>query len=324
MNPFSLRSLAVAAALAAAAHLTPAMAQEMRIITDDTGTEVSVPVRPQRIVSLHDSKLTIPLIELGIIPVGSHGRGDSEATAFIRSSAAVTGVDFDNSDITWVGGKPADIEKIASLNPDLILTTTWQSADLDQLRALAPTVVFDYTKQTEWEIYAMIADIVGANDKLAVMERRYQSQIALIREVIDTETIMVSTLHAQSKSFFAFNPYFNIGKVLLDAGFQRPAAIEAIPEGDRIDVSAEALQEFDGDFIMTTYRSSRQQYPDAVTGYMESLFPGFCVQLHACREGQMIYLSRAEAAATSYYALGAVASSILTSLGGRDFTAMPR
>ncbi len=163
----------------------------------------------------------------------------------------------------------------------------------------------------------MIADIAGANDKLAVMERRYQSQIALIREVIDTKTIMVSTLHAQSKSFFAFNPYFNIGKVLLDAGFQRPAAIEAIPDGDRIDVSAEALQEFDGDFIKTTYRSSRQQYPDAVTGYMESLFPGFCVQLHACREGQMIYLSRAEAAATSYYALGAVASAILTSLGGR-------
>ncbi|WIY23627.1 TroA family protein [Parasedimentitalea psychrophila] len=115
----------------------------MRNLTDEKGTEVSVPVCPQRIVSLHDLKLTIPLIELGIIPVGSHGRSDSETTAFFRSSAAVTGVDFGTSDNTWVGGKPADIEKIASLNPDLILTTTWQSADLDQLRALAPTVVFD-------------------------------------------------------------------------------------------------------------------------------------------------------------------------------------
>lgn len=310
--------------LALTTTFTPAIAQEMRTVTDDTGTEVSIPVKPLRIVSLHDTQLTIPLIKLGIMPVGSHGRGDTVENAFIRASAAITGVDFGNSDIEWVGNYPADIEMIAAMNPDLILTTAWQPADLDQLRVIAPTVQLNGSIHSEWEIYAMLADLTGTTDKLAVMIKRYQAQIEMIRNVIDTESIMISTIHANENSFFAYNPYGNIGKVLVDAGFQRPAATDMIPINDSIDVSAEALVDFDADFIMTSYRSSAQQYPDDVRAFFEGHFPGYCDILHACREDQMIFLSRAEASSTSYYALGAVAYAILTAIGGREFTPMPR
>jgi iron complex transport system substrate-binding protein len=34
---------------------------------------VTVPLHPQRIVSMHDLDITIPLIELGVPPVASHG-----------------------------------------------------------------------------------------------------------------------------------------------------------------------------------------------------------------------------------------------------------
>ncbi len=319
-------NLSQLAALPLAAILTfgPVMAQEMRSVTDDTGTEVSIPVQPLRIVSLHDTQLTIPLIELGIMPVGSHGRGDTVETAFIRASAAITGVDFDNSDIEWVGNYPADIEKVAAMNPDLIVTTAWQPADLEQLRAIAPTVQLNSDMHSDWEIYATLAEITGTTDRLQIMEQRYQAQIDLIREAIDTQSIMVSTIHASDGRFFAYNPYGNIGKVLVDAGFQRPAAIEAIPLNDSIDVGAESLLDFDADFIMTTYRSSANQFPSDVKAFFEGNVPGYCQLLHACREDQMIFLSRAEASATSYYALGAVAYAILTSIAGQDYAPMPR
>ncbi|RYH01682.1 ABC transporter substrate-binding protein [Salipiger sp. IMCC34102] len=302
----------------------PAAAQDTRTVTDDTGTQVDIPTEPQRIVALHDSVLTVPLLELGAKVAGSHGRGETEDEAFIRSSLSITGMDFDTTDITWVGNNPADIERIAAVAPDLILTTQWQPTDVDQLRAIAPTVVLDYTQRDSWEIYDWLAELTGTTDRLDLMKRRYEEQIALIREVIDTESITVSTIHAMPGELFALNPYGNIGKVLIDAGFQRPALIEAIPEGGRESFTAEVLPEFDGDFIFTTYRSTAGDGPDEVRAHFDSILPGWCEQLHACREDQMYFVSRSLGATRSYYALGAVSYMLLSVIGGQDFTPIAR
>lgn len=310
--------------LAFATTFTPAIAQEMRAITDDTGTEVSIPVKPLRIVSLHDSVLTVPLLELGATLVGSHGRGDTEEAAFIRSSAAITGIDFDNSDIVWVGNYPADVERVAALSPDLILTTGWQPTDVDQLRAIAPTVVLESTKRNDAELYQWLADLTGTTKRLELMELRYANQIAAIKRLIDTENIMVSTIHANDGQLFAYNPYGNIGRVLIDAGFRRPALIEDIPVGDNRDFTAEFLPEFDADFIITTFRETGGDTPDDIRANFDSILPGWCDLMHACREDQMLIVSRSLGATTSYYALGAVTYMIMSEIGGREFTPMPR
>lgn len=70
-----------------------------RPFTDDLGRVVNVPLHPQRIVSLHDLDITIPLIELGVPPVASHGRTRPDGSHFLRSGALLTGVDFDHSTI---------------------------------------------------------------------------------------------------------------------------------------------------------------------------------------------------------------------------------
>ncbi len=71
-------------------------------LIDDLGRQVTIPNHPQRIVSVYDIDITIPLIELGVMPVGSHGRLSKKGTPYIRSSALLTGVDFDNSQITFI------------------------------------------------------------------------------------------------------------------------------------------------------------------------------------------------------------------------------
>ena len=70
----------------------PAIAQETRSFTDDTGRVVDIPVEPLRIVSLQDLAITVPLLELGVTPVGSHGRTTAEGAPFIRSSDVLTGI----------------------------------------------------------------------------------------------------------------------------------------------------------------------------------------------------------------------------------------
>ncbi|MCS5946829.1 hypothetical protein LNP25_26765 [Klebsiella variicola subsp. variicola] len=47
---------------------------------------------------MHDLDITIPLIELGVPPIASHGRTHPDGSHYLRASAQLTGVDFDNSD----------------------------------------------------------------------------------------------------------------------------------------------------------------------------------------------------------------------------------
>ena len=308
--------------LCAVLHALPATAQEMRTITDDTGLEVTLPANPQRIISGHDLPITLPLIELGIFPVGSHGRGETLEEAFIRGSASLTGVDFDNSDIAWVGNRPIDVELVAALNPDLIITTTWQPADVNQLRAIAPTFVVDFSTRDEWTIYDLLAELTGQTGALDLLQRRYQVQLDAIMAEIDTANITVSTVHAYEGQLFAYNPYGTIGKVLVDAGFDRPDLIEGVALNESEEFTPEVLPELDGDFIITTYRSSAGDTPDTVRGFFEDVIPGYCDLLHACREGQMYFLSRAETAATSYTALIQTAYTLRSIIGGSDFKPM--
>ena len=93
-------------------------AEPTQTFTDDLNRKVVVPVHPKRIVSLHDLDITIPLIELGVPPVASHGRTRPDGSHFLRSSGMLTGVDFDNSDIKFIGTADIDIEAIAAAKPD--------------------------------------------------------------------------------------------------------------------------------------------------------------------------------------------------------------
>ncbi|STR47466.1 iron compound-binding protein of ABC transporter family [Klebsiella oxytoca] len=91
-----------------------ASAADTQTFTDDLGRTVTVPRHPQRIVSMHDLDITIPLIELGVPPVASHGRTRPDGSHFLRASAQLTGVDFDNSAIRFIGTADIDLEAVAA------------------------------------------------------------------------------------------------------------------------------------------------------------------------------------------------------------------
>lgn len=312
------------AVLAVALLAMPAFAQGTTSFTDDTGRVVEVPVAPKRIVSLHDVSLTLPLLELGVIPVGSHGRTTAEGEPFIRSSAVLTGVDFDNSTIQFVGNLPADVEAVAALEPDLILTTPWQTAPVDQLATIAPTIVLDSGLRRGFAMHEVLAELTGTQDTLAILDARYQEQVAQIRRLIDTGSVSVNIIQGVNGQLAVWHTYGALGKLLRDAGFVFPERVDAIPEGDFENFSAETLPEMDADFVFVTYRTDALETPADAEKYLEEVMPGFCDFLHACRENQMIVIPREEASAASYYGLGVLAYTVLSHISGRDFVPMPR
>ena len=227
-------------------------AEPTQTFTDDLNRKVVVPVHPKRIVSLHDLDITIPLIELGVPPVASHGRTRPDGSHFLRSSGMLTGVDFDNSDIKFIGTADIDMEAIAAAKPDLIITEPTRNTPVEQLEKIAPTVSIDHLDGGAPEIYRKLAQLTGTQARLKVLERRYQEQIKALKATIDTRKITVSVIQANQGKINAMHSYHSLGRVLRDAGFTFPPLIESIPEGGRIDVSAERLPELDADFVFAT------------------------------------------------------------------------
>lgn len=288
-----------------------------QLFTDDLGRQITVPLYPKRIVSLHDLDITIPLIELGVPPVASHGRTRPDGSHFIRSSALLTGVDFDNSAIRFIGTADIDIEAIAAVKPDLIITEPTRNTPVDQLERIAPTVSIDHLKGGAPAIYQKLATLTGTQARLQQLERRYQEQIRSLKATLDTHAISVSVIQANQGKIMVMHSYQSLGKVLRDAGFTFPPLVNQIPDGQRVNISAEQLPEVDADYVFATWRGDTGGKPRDEIAAMEAVMPGWCQFLKACRAGHYILISREEAIANTYASLGLMAAQIQSQIAGR-------
>ncbi len=316
---FFAKAILTTTASLALAH--PALAQDTVSYTDDAGRTVDVPATPQRIVTLHDISLTTPLVELGITPVGAFSRQGDDG-AYMRGAATLTGVTFDNSSIADVGGSPADIEAIAALEPDLIITATFQQTPIDQLEAIAPTVVVEDDMRGELATFADIAELTGTTERLAILEARYDNQIAQIRDVLDGRDISASIILTHDGQIQAWHTYGVLGKVLRDAGFTFPDVLNTIEGSERVLFSGEELQAFDADFMFLTYDAPRGQTPSDAIADIGTVTPDFCQFLTACQGERFVLLPREDAVARSYTAAGMMASAVLAAISGRDLDAL--
>lgn len=294
---------------------------QTQIFTDDLGRAVTVPLHPQRIVSMHDLDITIPLIELGVPPVASHGRTRPDGSHFLRSSAQLTGIDFDNSAIQFIGTADIDLEAVAAAKPDLIITEPSRHVSVEQLQKIAPTVSIDHLQGSAPRIYSKLAQLTGSEARLAILERRYQAQIAQLKAMVDTQHISVSVIQANNGKVTVHHSYHALGRVLRDAGFRFPPLIDKIPDGQRIDVSAEQLPELDADLVFATWRSDTGGKPQDELQAMEAVMPGWCDFMRACRTGRYILLPREEVISNSFAALSLMVAQVQSHIAGRPLPA---
>lgn len=290
---------------------------QTQAFTDDLGRVVQVPLHPQRIVSMHDLDITIPLIELGVPPVASHGRTRPDGSHYLRSSAELTGVDFDNSDIQFIGTADIDLEAVAAAKPDLIITEPNRNVPIEQLAKIAPTVSIDHLLGSAPRIYGKLAQLTGTQTRLAVLDHRYQAQIQQLKRTIQTNNISVSVIQANNGKVTVHHSYHALGRVLRDVGFRFPPLIERIPDGERIDVSAEQLPDLDADFLFATWRSDTGGKPQDELNDMEKVMPGWCDFMRACRTGHYILLPREEVISNSYAALSLLVAQVQSHIAGR-------
>lgn len=232
---------------AATPETTPevtAAAQGERVVKHAMG-ETTVAANVQRVVVLDTGELDSALT-LGVKPVGA--------------VEAIAGQGFpsylkDVAGIETVGTiSEPNLEKIAALNPDLILSSKLRHEEIyDELSAIAPTVFAETTGVTWKENFDLYAEALGRTEAAEAVKRAYQERLAEFRAVmgdrLEEEEVSIVRFLAGDTRIYQKASFS--GTVIEDAGLRRPPS-QDVDAFAITGASAELIPQFGGSVIFVT------------------------------------------------------------------------
>jgi iron complex transport system substrate-binding protein len=216
-----------------------------------------VPTRPQRVVVLDTGELDDTLA-LGIKPVG--------AVKIDVATDFLSYLDDQTGGIEPVGTiSEPNLEKIAALDPDLILSSTVRHEEIfDQLNAIAPTVLAPDLGDTWKDNFRLYADALNRRDAAEQMLKDFEAKAAELGDTIGQGKTLsiVRFLPAQTR---LYSDRSFTGVILSDMGLEVPPA--AAGAETFLELSAEQLTQADADYLyVSTYGPQEDTTRQAVTG----------------------------------------------------------
>ncbi|HET7327060.1 MAG TPA: iron-siderophore ABC transporter substrate-binding protein [Nocardioidaceae bacterium] len=235
--------LLAACSSSAADDSSDASNTETRTVQHAMGT-AEVPVHPERVVVLDTGELDDTLA-LGVKPVGAV-RVDA-STDFLSYLGDQT------AGIEMVGTiSEPNLEAIAALDPDLILSSTVRhEAIYDQLKAIAPTVLAPDLGDTWKDNFRLYAEALNKKQQAERMITDFEERAAELGKTLpeDMTLGLVRFLPGQIRLYS--DQSFH-GTILSDMGVQVPAAARG--EDTFLELSPEQVTKADADVIyVSTY-----------------------------------------------------------------------
>jgi iron complex transport system substrate-binding protein len=215
---------------------------EARVIEHAMG-ETEVSGTPKRVVVLDTGELDSAMT-LGVTPVGS-----VEAVEGLGYPSYLEGTE----EIENVGTiEQPNLEKIASLEPDLILSSNLRHEKIyDQLSQIAPTVFTETTGVTWKENFDVHAKALGKTEEAEQVEKDYQSRMEEFQKAMGENPPTVSVVRFLPGDTRIYQKESFIGTILEDAGLPRPKS-QDVEEFAILNASQELIPEMGGDVIFTT------------------------------------------------------------------------
>ena len=252
---------------------------------DSVHGSIAVPVEPKRIVTL-DGFSMAALFDLGLEPVGVYSAGEQyvepQFLSRWRGIAKISG--------GTVGGA-VDVERVAALQPDLVLGIDAQKPPYEQLRTIAPTVILPFSASgSPWrDMTQDVAAAVGRTAALDDLQRRYRTRAEQIRTryatALDRSRWDVLQGGFDQGQFWLYGPRSPIGAILADAGVRFATATAGVTNAQsQQSVSYEQigrLTDADAIFYYTTNDDQPANLGRALFG--EALWKG----LPAARAGHL-------------------------------------
>lgn len=174
-----------------------------------------IPERPERVVVLDTGELD-SVLSLGVTPVGA------VTTAVSEEFLSYLADDAEGVEVVGTISEP-NLEAIAGLEPDLILSSKMRHEDLyDQLAQIAPTVFAERVGVTWKENLRLDAEALGLEDEAeAALEQFEADAAALGTELGDAAGRTVSAVRFMQGAVRVYTAQSFIGTVLADIGLQQ-------------------------------------------------------------------------------------------------------
>ncbi|MFI5663793.1 ABC transporter substrate-binding protein [Streptomyces sp. NPDC051684] len=238
-------------------------ASKTRQLTDAQGRKVEVPGAPKKVVALSEPTLDAALA-LGVEPVGTTaGRGQKGVSAYLADKAASSQV------VATVA--EADMEKLAALQPDLILLdeTTGAKKTVDKLQEIAPTVVTAKLNEDWKTAFTDTADALNKKSDAEKWLADFDTQVADTKKKLgDNAGDSVSVVRWQDGAPSVVGKGAgHVGSTLKALGMDRPKDQQGASTGHSEPVSLEKLASIDGDWLflgaLGSKDDSRKAYAQA-------------------------------------------------------------
>ncbi|MCY9657909.1 ABC transporter substrate-binding protein [Paenibacillus chondroitinus] len=231
-----------AAASASPAAVTPASAAPAAaktLVAKTTKGDVTIPAEPKRVVAAYYHGT---LAALGMNPIGA-SKEWWMGSPFLKEQEAKM------EDI----GSPASVEKVASMNPDLIVINGFAEENYDKLSKIAPTVFIPYNayKNVREEV-KLLGDTFGRQKEAEQWLAKYEQKAKESREKIkgavkEGETAVIINVREKKISFLGDN-YGRGGEVIYNMlKLKAPDFVqkEAIDSGKQlVEFSMEMLSQY--------------------------------------------------------------------------------
>ena len=249
---------------------------ESRTIEHAVG-ETEISGTPERVVVLDTGELDSAMT-LGVKPVGA-----VEAVEGMGYPSYLEGTE----EIENVGTiQEPNLEKIASLEPDLILSSKLRHEQIyDQLSQIALTVFTETTGVTWKENFDLHAEALNKVKEGTTVEKEYQARIDEFQQATGEDAPTVSVVRFLPGDTRIYQKESFIGTVLEDVGLPRPES-QDVDEFAIMNTSKEAIPEMGGDRVfVTTYGSEDESTKQEITS--DPLWQ----QLEAVQEGRVYEVS---------------------------------
>ncbi|MFI5611008.1 ABC transporter substrate-binding protein [Amycolatopsis sp. NPDC051903] len=226
-----------------------------RTVTHALG-QTKIEKAPTRVVVLDSGELD-DVLALGVTPVGmATTAGQTGVPSYLADKAKGIPTIGDTNNL--------NLEKIASLQPDLILGSKLRANDLyQQLSKIGPTV-FSIRPGFPWkENFLLVAAALGKENAAVAALNAYQKKADEVKAEVKGDP-KISLLRFHSTGIRIYGDLSFIGVIFSDVGLQRPAN-QHINELAK-QISRERIDEADGDWIFySSYGAGPNADEKAVT-----------------------------------------------------------
>lgn len=221
-----------------------------RTVEHAAGT-TEVPVRPERVATTSEA-LAGHLASAGVLPVA----GPEDVTEWLEpyAEAGLLG-DLEPGDVEEIGtSEEPDLERLAALEPDLILIEEFSIEQHPVFDEIAPTVVVSRPTNADWqEAFDQTVAAAGVEDAAGPVRDRYEALLDDVPAAApDTE---VTFLRGSGPGQFRLDALGGFGgSVAEEAGYAVDVG-DATPSEARegqVEYSNERLDVVDGDLLVTT------------------------------------------------------------------------